>query len=829
MPPNLQILREKQLILQGGLLRRYIQSTIILQHHTAVAYCTGVRIIYAIVKEWRTDIMRIRRLFTILLAVAILFTFMPGMAFAASEGASDGDKDIASGKSGSCDWVIDADGVLTISGGTLGEWDWQSDVPWDDYRNDIREVRAYGMIKLLTGDSMFSYCRNLTFVDTAFFDTSQVTDMTNMFNSCYSLKDLDLSGFDTAKTTDMRGMFQYCDSIRNLNVSHFDTSNVTNMHGMFGGCSSLEYLDVSGFDTSNVTDMEHMFVGCESLTELDVAGFDTSKVTDLGMMFSGCESLTELDVTGFNTSKVTDMARMFRLCSALTKVDVSGFDTSNVIYMDGMFEECNNLTSLDVSNFNTNNVNSMNSMFSDCKRLKSIDTKGFRTPNVTDLGMMFSGCSSLESIDVSGFDTSKVTDMYGMFYGCAEIPSLDLTNFNTEKVTDMRRMFEYCDKLEYLDISSFDMSSVEQNYGMFGGVDDSTCGSPDGFTLKLGKWNGGAVFPMDMKDLSTGTIYTKDEKIPALNYHTFTSELGGACNHVCREWITIKAPSCNDEGIREGECTICHNTVQESIPMTNHAWGTDYEIDKAATCTVAGSKSIHCILCGEIKNGSTIAIPPNGHKIIKVAAKAATTNRLGNIEYWKCSVCNRCFSDASGKNEISEESTVVNTRVGVISATLPLKFKQKISAASNLAIAPTDSVVKVESSNNKIVAVTGKNIKAGKKKGVAEITCTLNSGQELRYKVKVQKAKVKGKITIECPSKVTLTSGEKITIGASKSPVSCTDKFKYTSSKKKVATVSKSGVITAKNVKKKTTIKVTVKLGSSKKVIKVTVVPKAKA
>ena len=84
----------------------------------------------------------------------------------------------------------------------------------------------------------------------------------------------------------------------------------------------------------------------------------------------------------------------------------------------------------------------------------------------------------------------------------------------------------------------------------------------------------------------------------------------------------------------------------------------------------------------------------------------------------------------------------------------------------------------------------------------------------------MQKAAVQGTIKLGCASKVTLKKGKSLSIKATKSPVTCTYALKYSSSKKKVATVSKEGVIKAK---KKGTAKITVKCGKKKKAIKVVV------
>lgn len=49
------------------------------------------------------------------------------------------------------------------------------------------------------------------------------------------------------------------------------------------------------------------------------------------------------------------------------------------------------------------------------------------------------------------------------------------------------------------------------------------------------------------------------------------------------------------------------------------------------------------------------------HTTLKhVEAKAATTEEDGNIEYWYCEDCGKCFSDAAGENEIEQKDTVTN-------------------------------------------------------------------------------------------------------------------------------------------------------------------------
>lgn len=70
-----------------------------------------------------------------------------------------------------------------------------------------------------------------------------------------------------------------------------------------------------------------------------------------------------------------------------------------------------------------------------------------------------------------------------------------------------------------------------------------------------------------------------------------------------------------------------------------------------ATCK---DKAI-CEICGD-SYGSP---EPNNHTDLKhIDAKAATAAEEGNIEYWHCGDCNKYFSDAAAKTEITQAGTV---------------------------------------------------------------------------------------------------------------------------------------------------------------------------
>ncbi len=134
---------------------------------------------------------------------------------------------------------------------------------------------------------------------------------------------------------------------------------------------------------------------------------------------------------------------------------------------------------------------------------------------------------------------------------------------------------------------------------------------------------------------------------------------------------------------------------------------------------------------------------------------------------------------------------------------------------------PRDPIVSWKSSNTKIVKVnkSGK-IMAQKKTGSAKITVTTAGKQTATVKVTVQTSTVTTKKIKGVPKNLTLKKGKKITLTPELSPITSSEKIKYSSSNKKVATVSASGKIIAK---KKGTATITISSGSKKVTCKVKV------
>ena len=250
----------------------------------------------------------------------------------------------------------------------------------------------------------------------------------------------------------------------------------------------------------------------------------------------------------------------------------------------------------------------------------------------------------------------------------------------------------------------------------------------------------------------------------------------------------------------------------------SHSWITKNVIKKA-TCTAAGSKVENCASCDATR---TVTIPAKGHTVVKDAAVAPTVFADGKTEGSHCSVCGTVLEK---QNTIAK----VPATIYLTASSLKMKTGQSTTAFKATGFSEGDYVTAVTSNKPGTVKVTNVNkngtfkLTAGKKKGSAVVTVTLASKKTASFKVTVQKAAVKTtKITTTTKS-LTLAKGatyKKLASSIAVTPITSKEKVTYSSSNKKVATVSSKGVIKAK---KAGTAKITVKSGKKKVVVTVKV------
>ena len=290
----------------------------------------------------------------------------------------------------------------------------------------------------------------------------------------------------------------------------------------------------------------------------------------------------------------------------------------------------------------------------------------------------------------------------------------------------------------------------------------------------------------------------------------------GACKWETIAGTIVKA-SCTTGASCKQECKVHNHTrVVEGDKAAGHGYSS-WKVTREADCTRAGEKQRRCVYCGHVEKVQTE--PAKGHKYGDwKTTKESTVLDMGQQERI-CSVCNE-----KETKSIAKLKATISLNV---SGTIPLKTKQTFTP--KVTMGKGDKVVSWKSSNKKVASV-GRNgkvkgLKAGK---TATITVQLASGLKKSFKVKVQKKNVATKslkvVNVsngkKVSSKVSLKRKQTLKLVATVSPITSKEKVKYSSSNKKVASVSAKGVIKAKKKGKAT---ITVKSGKKTYKIKVTV------
>ena len=186
----------------------------------------------------------------------------------------------------------------------------------------------------------------------------------------------------------------------------------------------------------------------------------------------------------------------------------------------------------------------------------------------------------------------------------------------------------------------------------------------------------------------------------------------------------------------------------------------------------------------------------------------------------------KVLTDAEARITQLQKAAQVKPKITLNVTSLPIQAKKSTTGVRIKTTAiKGDKIKSAKSSNKKVVQVTVKNGKLtikGLKAGKATVTVTSTKGAKATVKITVQKQKVATKkLSATVSTKQTLKKGKRVTLKVAKTPFTAQDTVKWTSSNKKVATVTSKGVvkglkkgtatITAKAGKKVVKFKVTVK------------------
>lgn len=258
---------------------------------------------------------------------------------------------------GTVKWYIGTDGVLHLSGGTMGETSRtifpNNESPWNQYHTLFTKIKIEGDISIKSGYYLFGKLSELTQIDgLAYLSFTGVKDLTGMFQGTKNLMEVaGTSKWNLSSVITTSAMF-YGSGIKYLDASDWNFGNATSFASMFNSASNLTtVVGTEKWDTKNVTNMVYMFNGASSLTTLDVSTWDTSNV--------GVKNL-ETDAT--KPARYGSMSAMFKNTSQLESLTLGNakdataksWNTSNVANMTDMFLGMNKLSVITFGkNFNT--------------------------------------------------------------------------------------------------------------------------------------------------------------------------------------------------------------------------------------------------------------------------------------------------------------------------------------------------------------------------------------------------------------------------------------------------------------------------------------------
>lgn len=116
----------------------------------------------------------------------------------------------------------------------------------------------------------------------------------------------------------------------------------------------------------------------------------------------------------------------------------------------------------------------------------------------------------------------------------------------------------------------------------------------------------------------------------------FPYEVVNRHEHQFAEWETLDS-SCEGGSYRQRICNTCGYKESEGLNDARHTWEQSLTVEKEATCTEDGSKSIHCQNCGAVK--SSVIIFASGHSFKEYVSDNNGTCVADGTKTAKCEKC----------------------------------------------------------------------------------------------------------------------------------------------------------------------------------------------
>ena len=432
---------------------------------------------------------------------------------------------------GTCRWLLNSDGLLTIGAGTGESNTSFGDSPWKAFQNRIKSIQvADGVVMPENCVNLFSMLNTLKTVEFGDIDASNVTTIEGLFAWDDALEAVDLRAFAGSELTNLSCVFQFCYALETVNLTRLDWSHMSEAQNTFQDCMSLREIVLgSGVSFAPTGYCQNMFKNCSVLESLDLRGFDFTDVFTLSGFVDNCSSLRKVylgEHFRFRSKNDTDIQVNLPVATWYSRAADDYFTTDQISsYRDGIAdvytrdadgdwgschwtlsrrklsvgpgvgadtEGCcpwrkynDEITELVFGN-GIQLPQDASRLFAGMVNLESLTLGYLNTTLTVNYSGMFAGDASLTSLDVTGFNTSAGINFSGMFTGDASLTSLDVTGFNTSAGTDFSGMFSGMSGLTSLDVTGFDTSAGINFSGMFSGMTGLTSLNVTGFDTSAG-------------------------------------------------------------------------------------------------------------------------------------------------------------------------------------------------------------------------------------------------------------------------------------------------------------------------------------------------------
>lgn len=323
--------------------------------------------------------------------------------------------EVAKGKYDVCNWVLNDEGRLTITGAQSINLGYNARYVWEQYNNQIKSIFIDEGAKSMYTLQAFVYCPNLRYVHipssvSNILDTQASTGGND--NLCYIDVHPDNNAYASVDgvlySKDMKKILAYP---RGKSDEYFSLPKSVTLidRWVFAYNKKLKYLDpitadigdYAFYNCTNLRSIEYYYAGkgafsyCSSLVDVKI---HSSKLSSC--QFSSCTSLTSIDIP--SGTFVED--NPFCSCSALKYINVSS-SNRYVTSKDGV------LYSKDMTRLFSYPAGNERSSFSIPDKVSIIDSNAFH------------GCAALHHVYIP---EGVKSIPYGVFYDCKNLEEIKI-------------------------------------------------------------------------------------------------------------------------------------------------------------------------------------------------------------------------------------------------------------------------------------------------------------------------------------------------------------------------------------------------------------------